>query len=88
MEYKSVLIFEKSVTKLNIFVKKWQFFYSLLLYIDRERGIVMLKILVKMTAEDLKQYEAEQKTVGKQNFTFFAHNNNKAKLESLRFFIV
>ena len=48
----------------------------------------MLKILVKMTAEDLKQYEAENETVGKQNFTFFAHNNNKAKLESLRLFIV
>ena len=88
MEYKSVLIFEKSVKKLNIFVKKLQFFYSLLLYIYRERGIVMLKILVKMTAEDLKQYESENETVGKKNFTFFAHNNNKAKLESLRFFIV
>ena len=48
----------------------------------------MLKIRVKMTAEDLKQYETENETVGKQNFTFFAHHNNKAKLESLRFFIV
>ena len=49
----------------------------------------MLKILVKLTAEDLKQYQAaEEEIVDKQNFVYFAHHNNKVKLESLRFFVV
>lgn len=48
----------------------------------------MLKILVKLTAEDLKQYQAAEEIVDKQNFVYFAHHNNKVKLESLRFFVV
>lgn len=48
----------------------------------------MLKFIVKMNAKELKQYETNKDIGVRTKNTLFAQHNNKAKLESLKFFIV